>query len=60
MLHGQRYLRQPDDVARKTAPYRHHNSHESSKADLMEEARRRGLPGRSRMDRETLRRALGH
>jgi hypothetical protein len=57
MRHGQQFSRQPDDVARKTAPYRHHDS---SKADLMEEARRRALPGRSRMDKDALRRALGH
>jgi hypothetical protein len=59
MRDGQQFSRQPNDVARKTAPYRHHDKHDSSKADLMEEARRRGVPGRSRMDKDALRRALG-
>jgi hypothetical protein len=60
MLHGRQFSHQPDDVARKTAPYRHHDSHDPSKAELMVEARRRGVPGRARMDKDTLRRALGH
>jgi hypothetical protein len=57
---GQQFSRQPDDVARKTAPYRHHDDPNASKADLMEQARRHGVPGRSRMDKEALRRALNH
>ncbi len=57
MRRGQQFSRQPDDVARKTAPYR---DHDSSKAELMEEARRRAVPRRSRMDKDALRRALGH
>ena len=59
MRYGQQFSRQPDDVARKTAPYRHHDNHGTSKAGLIEEARRRGVPGRSRMDKDALRRALG-
>lgn len=52
---GKQFSRQPADVAQKTAPYRHG----PSKTELMAEARKRGLPGRSRMDEEALRRALG-
>jgi hypothetical protein len=59
MRHGQQFSRRPDDVARKAGPYRHHEANASNKADLMAEARRRGVPGRSRMDKDALRRALG-
>lgn len=53
---GRQFSRQPADIPQETAPYRH--QHEASKAELMEQARRRGVPGRSRMDKEALRRAL--
>nr|WP_294508594.1 DUF5872 domain-containing protein [uncultured Rhodopila sp.] len=53
--HGRQFSRQPGDIARKTAPYR---QHDSSKAELMQQARRRNVPGRSRMDKDALRRAL--
>ena len=59
MLHGQQFSRQPDDVARRTAPFRQHDSQGRSKAELMEEARRLGVRGRSRMDKDALRRTLG-
>jgi hypothetical protein len=60
MLQGRQFSRQPPDIARKTAPYRAHDNPQCRKAELMEEARRRGVPGRSRMDKAALRRALGH
>jgi len=59
-LHERQFSRQPDEVARQTAQYRHQNSRGRSKTELMEEARRRGVPGRSRMDKDALSRALGH
>ncbi|WP_114860253.1 hypothetical protein [Azospirillum brasilense] len=55
---GKQFSKQPDDVARKTAPYRHHDGGESTRAALYEEAKQRNLPGRSRMSKEELRKAL--
>ena len=56
---GRQFSRQPKSVARKTALYRHHDVRPVTKAELMREARRRNLRGRSRMDKEALRQALG-
>ncbi|MDX7953160.1 hypothetical protein P7D22_18515 [Lichenihabitans sp. Uapishka_5] len=60
---GQQHSAQPDDVAAKTAPYRDHHhpaSRESaSKAALYAEAKRRDIPGRSKMTRDALLKALG-
>jgi hypothetical protein len=61
---GRQHSPQPPDVARKTAPYRHGGrSHpagaEPTKAELMAEARRRDIRGRSKMGKEELRHALG-
>ncbi|WP_137180445.1 DUF5872 domain-containing protein [Roseomonas sp. AR75] len=53
---GKQFSAQPEDVARKTA--RHRAGGGATKAELMAEARRRDIPGRSRMDKEVLRRAL--
>ncbi|MGG5821186.1 DUF5872 domain-containing protein [Falsiroseomonas sp. HW251] len=53
---GRQFSRQPADIAAKTSRARRAGG--ESKAALMEEARRRGIPGRSRMDKEALRRAL--
>ncbi|HEV7267065.1 MAG TPA: hypothetical protein VGN83_19445 [Falsiroseomonas sp.] len=55
---GRQFSAQPKDVARKTARHRH-TGKEPTKAELMQEARRRDLPGRSRMDKGELRHALG-
>jgi hypothetical protein len=55
---GRQHSAQPADVARKTAAFR--DGKEPSKASLMEQARKRGLAGRSKMDKAQLRRALGH
>ena len=51
---GRQFSSQPDDVAEKTAPYRDHRT----RAELYEEAKRRDLPGRSRMTKDQLRTAL--
>ncbi|MBL6080077.1 hypothetical protein JMJ56_18815 [Belnapia sp. T18] len=56
---GHQHSAQPADVAQKTARHRHGGAEEPSKAALMEEARHRNLPGRSKMDKPALRRALG-
>ena len=56
---GHQHSAQPADVAKKTAPYRKGESKEPTKADLMAEARRRDIPGRSRMDKAALEKALG-
>ncbi|MBN8926076.1 MAG: hypothetical protein BGO51_12715 [Rhodospirillales bacterium 69-11] len=60
---GKQFSRQPKDVAQKVAstraPYRRpRDSGEPTKAALMAEARRRDIPGRSRMDKAALLRAL--
>ena len=52
---GRQHSAQPRDVAKKTAPYR---EHPQTKAALYAEARKRGLPGRSKMSRAELERAL--
>lgn len=54
---GKQHSAQPDDVAKKTAPFRHHGSR--TKADLYAEAKRRDLPGRSKMTKDQLEKALG-
>jgi hypothetical protein len=53
---GRQVSRQPADVARKAAAAR--RGDERTKAELMQEARHRGIAGRSRMDKQALRRAL--
>jgi hypothetical protein len=55
---GKQFSAQPKDVARKTAAARHG---EPTKADLMAEARRKGVKGRSAMSKAELEKALaGH
>lgn len=56
---GRQHSAQPADVAAKTARYRDGGDREPTKADLMAEARRRGIAGRSRMDKAALAAALG-
>jgi len=53
---GRQHSAQPKDVAAKTAKYRHEG--ESTKAELMARARQRGLPGRSKMTKAELQKAL--
>lgn len=56
---GKQFSAQPEDVAAKTAPYRTGGDGERTKAELMAEARRRDLPGRSKMNKAELATALG-
>ena len=54
---GKQHSAQPDDVARKTAPYRD-GGKEPTKADLMADARRKDIKGRSKMNKAQLAAAL--
>ena len=60
---GLQHSAQPKDVAAKTAPFREgsHASHDkdASKATLYAEAKKRDIPGRSKMNRDELLKALG-
>lgn len=63
---GKQFSKQPGDVARKTAPHRDTGEAEAeadgggkTRAELYEEAKRRDVPGRSRMSKAELERALG-
>ncbi|WP_419825813.1 DUF5872 domain-containing protein [Sphingomonas sp.] len=53
---GKQFSAQPEDVAKKAA--RHRDGGEPTKADLMAAARERDIPGRSRMSKAELARAL--
>ena len=53
---GKQFSDQPEDVARKTARYR--DGGEESKAALYEQAKHRNIPGRSKMSKAELRKAL--
>ncbi|SFS04028.1 hypothetical protein [Sphingomonas jatrophae] len=53
---GRQHSAQPKDVAEKAARARHG---EPTKADLLAEARKRDIPGRSKMDKAALMKALG-
>lgn len=55
---GRQFSKQPADVARKAAPFHHRDAGDRSKAELIAEARKRDLPGRSRMTKAELERAL--
>lgn len=57
---GRQFSAQPETVARKTALFRDgHGAHgEKTKADLVDEARRKGLRGYSRMSKDELARSL--
>jgi hypothetical protein len=60
---GKQFSGQPADVARNTAAARRAgrrdgSGREPSRAELYEQAKRRGVPGRSRMRKGELRRAL--
>lgn len=54
---GRQHSAQPKDVARKTAKYRDGGG-EPTRADLYEQAKRRDIPGRSKMNKAQLERAL--
>lgn len=51
---GKQFSTQPTDVAAKTRTYRDHRT----KSDLYAEAKKRDIPGRSRMSKDQLARAL--
>ena len=51
---GRQHSAQPHDIAEKTAPYRDHRT----RAELYEAARKRDIPGRSRMTKDQLLSAL--
>lgn len=51
---GKQHSAQPSDVAEKTRPFRDHRT----KAELYAEAKKRDVPGRSKMNKEQLAKAL--
>jgi hypothetical protein len=51
---GRQFSDQPDDVAHKAAKHRDHRT----RAELYEQAKKRDLPGRSKMSKDQLREAL--
>ena len=51
---GKQFSAQPKDVADKTRPHRDHRT----RAELYEEAKKRDIPGRSRMTKDQLLKAL--
>ncbi|GGH30719.1 hypothetical protein GCM10007036_41500 [Alsobacter metallidurans] len=63
---GKQFSAQPKDIASKTAKDRHHDGPakraapkgEPTKAQLYEQARKRDIPGRSKMSRDQLAKAL--
>jgi hypothetical protein len=55
---GKQFSAQPEDVAHKTARYRDGHTGESTKAELMAEARKRDIKGRSKMNKAQLADAL--
>ncbi|WP_174279009.1 hypothetical protein [Sphingomonas bacterium] len=55
---GHQHSTQPADVAAKTAPFRKHDG-PHTKAELYEEAKKRDIPGRSKMNKAALEKALG-
>ena len=57
---GRQFSAQPTDVAKKTARDRDTGHPTDTKAALYAEAKRRNLPGRSKMSKADLHKALGH
>lgn len=53
---GNQFSAQPDDIARKTAAARDHRTRD----ELYAEARKRGIAGRSKMNKAQLHEALAH
>ena len=61
---GRQFSAQPEDVAKKTAPYHAHGGGSDggspgTRAALYEEAKTRDIPGRSKMSKAQLEKALG-
>lgn len=55
---GKQFSAQPKDVAEKTAPARHHPGPDTTVAELRTMATERNIPGRSRMTKAQLLKAL--
>lgn len=55
---GRQYSAQPEDVAKKTAPYRKPDGDSRTKAELYAQAKRAGISGRSAMSKAELAKAL--
>jgi hypothetical protein len=55
---GRQHSAQPKDVADKAAHYRDGHDKPATRADLYEEAKKRDIPGRSRMNKDQLEKAL--
>lgn len=56
---GKQHSAQPDDVAKKAARYRDgHDAKGATKAELYERAKKQDIPGRSKMTKAQLERAL--
>ena len=55
---GKQFSAQPKDVAEKTARHRATGRSEPTKADLMAKARAKKIPGRSRMTKDELAKAI--
>ena len=56
---GKQFSKQPDDVARKSAKHRDGSGEQPTKDELYQEAKKRGIAGRSKMSKRQLRNALG-
>jgi len=55
---GHQHSAQPKDVAEKSAKYRDGHAGDHSKAELYEQAKKRDIPGRSKMTKDQLAKAL--
>ena len=55
---GKQFSKQPNDVAEKSAKHRNGGSDEPTKAELYEQAKKRGIEGRSKMNKGELEQAL--
>jgi hypothetical protein len=56
---GRQHSSQPRDTARKTARHRGNGPSGQTKAELYEQAKKRDIPGRSKMSKAQLEKALG-
>lgn len=55
---GQQFSKQPQDVAKKTAKYRHHDGDTRTRDELYAEAKKHSIQGRSKMSKAQLAQAL--
>jgi hypothetical protein len=56
---GRQFSAQPGDIAAKTAQY-HNTGHSSTRAELLKQAARKGIVGRSKMKKTELEKAVAH